>query len=103
MTWDDMENIGHHTFSCDFWVVPEEHPIVFTGNQKYMTQFMFGTFKVPATYVAIQVYSSLYATGRTTDNVMDSCDVVSHTVSRLRSVGKPCLSVWKRTELRWES
>ena len=31
MTWDDLENIGHHTFSCDFWVVPEEHPIVFTG------------------------------------------------------------------------
>ena len=24
-------------------------------NQKYMTQFMFGTFKVPATCVAIQV------------------------------------------------
>ena len=22
MTWDDLENIRHHTFSCDFWVVP---------------------------------------------------------------------------------
>ena len=62
MTLDDLENIGHHTFSHEFWVVPEEHLIGFTGapvnlktNQKHMTQFMFGMFKVPATCVAIQV------------------------------------------------
>ena len=90
MTWDDLENIGHHTFSYEFWVVPEEHLIGFTRapvnlktNQKYMTQFMFGTFKVPATCVAIQVGLSPYATRRATRIVMDSCDLLSHTVSRL--------------------
>ena len=87
MTWDDLENIGHQTFSYEFWVVPEEHLIGFTGapvnlktNQKYMTQFMFGMFKVPATCVAIQVGLSPYATRRATRIVMDSCDVVSRTV-----------------------
>ena len=92
MTWDDLENIGHHTFFYEFWVVPEEHLIGFTGTpvnlktkQKYMTQFMFGTFKVPATCAAIQVGLSPYATRRATRIVMDSCDVVSHTVSRLEA------------------
>ena len=67
--------------------MPEEHLIGFTvapvnlkTNQKYMTQFMF---KVPATCVAIQVGLSPYATRRATRIVMDSCDVVSRTVSRL--------------------
>ena len=109
MTWDDLEKIGHHTFSYEFWVVLEEHPIVFTRapvnpkTKEEMTLFMFGTFNVPAVYVAIQVGLSSYATRHTTGIVMDSCDVVSHTISRLRSVGKPCLSVWKRTELKWET
>ena len=31
VTWDDLENIGHHTFSYEFWVVSEEHLIGFTG------------------------------------------------------------------------
>ena len=63
--WDDMENMGHHTFSYKFWVVPEEHPIVLTEgpvnsktNRKYMMEFMFATFNVPATNVAIQAGSS---------------------------------------------
>ena len=101
MTWDDLENIGHHTFSHKFWVVPEE-PVNLKTNQKYMTQFTFGMFKVPVTFVAIQVGLSLYATRRAMCIVMDSCDVVSRTVSRLQNVVKPCLTVWKRTDLRWE-
>ena len=50
--WDDMENIGHHTFSNKFWVLPEEHPIVLTErpvnprtNRKCMVQFMSEMFK----------------------------------------------------------
>ena len=68
MTWDDLEKIGHHTFSYQFWVVPEEHPIVFTRapvnpkTKQEMTLFMFGTFNVPAIYVVIQVGLSSYAT-----------------------------------------
>ena len=109
MTWDDLEKIGHHTFSYEFWVVPEEHPIVFTTapvntkTKQERTLLMFGTFNVPAMYVAIQVGLSSYATRHTTGIVTDSCHVVSHTVSRIRSVWNPCLSVWKRTELKWEA
>ena len=68
MTWNDLEKIGHHTFSYEFWVVPEEHPIVFTRapvnpkTKQEKTLFMFGTFNVPAMYVAIQVGLSSYAT-----------------------------------------
>ena len=105
MTWDDLENMGHHTFFYEFWAVLEEHPIVFTGapvNPKTNQEMTHCRF-VPVTYVAIQVGLSSNATRHTTGIVMDSCDVVSHTVSRLRSVGKPCLSVWKRTELKGEA
>ena len=45
-----------------------------------MIEIMFETFDVPAMYVAIQAVLSLYASGRTTGNVMDSGDGVPHTV-----------------------
>ena len=46
-----------------------------------MTQIMFETFNVPATYVAIHAVFSLYASGRTTGIVIDPGDGASHTVS----------------------
>ncbi|KAI9355660.1 actin actin-like protein [Zopfochytrium polystomum] len=45
-----------------------------------MTQIMFETFKVPASYVPIQAVLSLFASGRTTGIVMDSGDGVSNAV-----------------------
>merc|ERR1719183_688945 len=45
-----------------------------------MTQIMFETFNVNATYVAVQAVLSLYASGRTTGIVLDCGDGVSHTV-----------------------
>ena len=45
-----------------------------------MTQIMFETFNVPAMYMATQTVLFLFASGCTTDSVMNSGDGVSHTV-----------------------
>ncbi|ROT66120.1 actin 2 [Penaeus vannamei] len=45
-----------------------------------MTQIMFESFSVPATYITIQAVLSLYAFGRTTGQVCDSGDGVTHVV-----------------------
>merc|ERR1712168_1234792 len=85
--WDDMEKIWYHTIYNELRVAPEESPTLLTEpplnpkiNREKMIQIMFENFQVPATYVCIQAVLSLYASGRTTGQVCDSGDGVTHMV-----------------------
>merc|ERR1711981_555003 len=87
--WEDMEKVWRHTFDNELrMVVGDENegdedctgvllteaPMNPKENRERMTQIMFETFTARRFYVAIQAVLSLYASGRTTG------DVVSHTV-----------------------
>ncbi|OMO91843.1 Actin-related protein [Corchorus olitorius] len=85
--WEAMEGLWEHTFDKELRVTIEEHPVLLTEaplnpriNREKMVEIMFEAFDVPATFIAIQAVSSLYATGRTTGIVMDSGEGVTHVV-----------------------
>merc|ERR1712159_894952 len=87
--WDDMERVWHHTFFNELRVNPSddigcvlltEAPLNPKVNRETITQVMFESFNVPATFIAMQAVLALYASGRTTGVVVDSGDGVSHTV-----------------------
>merc|ERR1712093_560518 len=61
-------------------VLLTEAPMNPRENRERMTQVMFESFNVPATFIAMQAVLALYASGRTTGVVVDCGDGVSHTV-----------------------
>merc|ERR1712196_323514 len=73
--WDDMERVWHHTFFNELRVNPSddigcvlltECPLNPKVNRETITQVMFESFNVPATFIAMQAVLALYASGRTT-------------------------------------
>lgn len=85
--WDDMTKIWHHTFYNELRVNPEEASILLTEapmnpkkNREEMARTMFEGFGAQRMYVAIQAVLALYSSGKTTGNVLDCGDGVSHTV-----------------------
>merc|ERR1711981_1436270 len=87
--WEDMEHVWHHTFFQELRVNPSddigcvlltEAPLNAKENREKMTQVMFESFNVPATFISMQAVLALYSSGRTTSVVVDSGDGISHTV-----------------------
>jgi actin-related protein len=86
--WAKMEAVWHHTFYNELRITPEEiQGVLITEaprnpkeNREKMMTYMFETFNVKNSYVAIQAVMSLYANGRSTGLVVDSGDGVTHTV-----------------------
>ena len=86
--WAKMEAVWHHTFYNELRITPEEiQGVLITEaprnpkeNREKMMTYMFETFNVNNSYVAIQAVMSLYANGRSTGLVVDSGDGVTHTV-----------------------
>jgi len=92
--WDDVEKIWHHRFYNQRRVAPQstlcsEAPRNPEAHRERMTQIVFKTFNVPTMCVALQVVLSMFASTRTTGTVMDSGDVVSHTVPIYESYALP--------------
>ena len=76
--WEGMERIWHHTFHEVLRVAPDKHPVLLTevplnpkANRERVARIMFETFNVPALYVALPAFLSLFASGRTTGIVLD--------------------------------
>jgi len=87
--WSDMEHVWHHTFFEELRVNPSddigcvlltEAPLNPKASREKMTQVMFESFNVPATFLQMQAVLALYASGRTTAVVLDSGDGITHTV-----------------------
>ena len=87
-SWEDMENIWHHTFYNELRVDPAEAVGVFLTeapgnprqNREKMTSIMFETFQAKNVYVALSGVMSLYAAGRTTGLACESGDDVTHAI-----------------------
>ncbi|KAF8590877.1 Actin/actin-like protein [Ramaria rubella] len=81
-----IEHDWHRTFYNELCVTPEEHPVLLTEapiNPKA------NYLECSCIYIAIQAVLSLYASGCTTDIMLDSDDGVTHTVPIYEGLALP--------------
>ena len=78
-SWEDMENILHHTFYNELRIAPEEHPILLSEtvlnpkeNREKMAQIMFETHNAPAIAIVPQTVLALFAMNTQSGIVIDS-------------------------------
>ncbi|KAK2118049.1 hypothetical protein P7K49_004936 [Saguinus oedipus] len=83
--WDNMDKIWHHTFYNELTEATQNPK----ANREKMTQLMLRSSTPPAIYVSIHAVLSLYASGHTTDIVMDSRDEVTDTVPIYKGYALP--------------
>jgi actin-related protein len=86
-SWRDFESILDYTLRRELRADPEEQPLLITetlsrckSDREQMTQILFETLDVPATFLASQAVLSLYASGRTTGVVLDSGENITRAV-----------------------
>lgn len=85
--WEGMEKIWYHTFYNELRISPNEFKVLVTeaplnpkSNRERMVTLLHENFEVEGSYIAIQAVMALYSSGRTTGEVVDSGDGVTHVV-----------------------
>lgn len=93
-SWEAYESVLSHTFESELRCDPREYNILLTEapsnaetNRNKMFDILFEKFDPKGAQCQVQAVLALYASGRTTGNVLDSGDGVTHTVPVFKGYG----------------